>query len=397
MTERHEVVIVGGGIMGSTALLEFARRGVDALLLEDQPSFGGRDSSKTAGIIRTHYSNPEVVRMAIRGREIFREFPALTGRPPVLHEIGYVFLASDAALERARANIAMQRAEGAVVEELRPDALDRFAPNAGRDGIGGLFHEAASGYADPVPAAEGWIDAARRMGADARTGARVQSLVRRGGAVVGVAVDGVEIGAKAVVLAAGAWSRGLAATAGLDLPIRFSVEQELMLSVPSGDAPRASISNAVDAVYQHPELGRSVDPGRTAVLVGTGFPKEYPTGDPEQYPAQDALPELVAELRRRLAIRQPVLASAPVLEARLGLYDITPDWHPLLGPTEAASGLLLFTGGSGHGFKIAPAMAEMLAADYVGRPVEYADVRHFSFDRFARGEPFGQAYGGNRA
>ena len=86
-----------------------------------------------------------------------------------------------------------------------------------------------------------------------------------------------------------------------------------------------------------------------------------------------------------------------MLEARLGPYDITPDWHPLLGPTEQLPGLLLFTGGSGHGFKIAPTMAETLAADYVGRPVEYADVRHFSFDRFVRDETFGQAYGGNRA
>ena len=121
-------------------------------------------------------------------------------------------------------------------------------------------------------------------------------------------------------------------------------------------------------------------------------------GDPANYPAQDALPELVAELRHRLAIRQPVLAAAPLLEARLGLYDMTPDWHPLLGPTAQLAGLLLFTGGSGHGFKIAPAMAEMLAADYTGRPVEYADIRLFSLDRFAnRTSAFTSAYGGNRA
>ena len=73
MDERHHVVIVGGGIMGATTLYEFARRGVDAILLERDPGFGGRDSSKTAGIIRTHYSNPAVVRMAIRGRDAFRE------------------------------------------------------------------------------------------------------------------------------------------------------------------------------------------------------------------------------------------------------------------------------------------------------------------------------------
>src|SRR5258706_6823091 len=117
MDERHDVVIVGGGIMGATTLYEFARRGVDALLLEQDGAFGGRDSSKTAGIMRTHYSNPAVVRMAIRGQQVFREIARIASVEPVFREIGYVFLASPASLTRARENVAMQRDEGARVEE----------------------------------------------------------------------------------------------------------------------------------------------------------------------------------------------------------------------------------------------------------------------------------------
>ena len=163
--ERHDVVIVGGGIMGATALYEFARRGIDALLLEQDPEFGGRDSSKTAGIIRTHYSNPAVVRMAIRGREVFRLFPELTGRPAVLHDLGYAFLAPPDVVERARQNVEMQRGEGATVEELPPSAAERFAPGMDPGGIGAIFYEPGSGYVDPVPAAVGFIDAAVAMGA----------------------------------------------------------------------------------------------------------------------------------------------------------------------------------------------------------------------------------------
>ena len=122
MDERHDVVIVGGGIMGATTLYEFARRGVDAILLERDPELGGRDSSKTAGIMRTHYSNPAVVRMAIRGREAFRDIAGIAGVEPVLHAIGYVFLASPDTVERARDNVAMQREQGAEVEELPSSA-----------------------------------------------------------------------------------------------------------------------------------------------------------------------------------------------------------------------------------------------------------------------------------
>jgi sarcosine oxidase subunit beta len=395
--ERHDVVIVGGGIMGATTLYEFARRGVDALMLEAEPGFGGRDSSKTAGLIRTHYSNPAVVRMAIRGRDAFRDIAAEAGVPPVFQEIGYVFLASDESLERARANVEMQRGEGAEVEELPPSALERFAPGAATTGVAAIFHEPGSGYVDPVPAANAFIAAARARGASAQSGVLVRRVVAEHGRITGVETEDGRIGAERVVLAAGAWSQGLARGLGVDLPIEYSVEQELVLAVAEGSAPRASISNAVDAVYERPELGHAAGPGRAAVLVGTGFPKTYPTGDPDAYPSQDALPDLVAELRGRLAIRQPALATAEALEAKIGLYDITPDWHPLLGRVPDVEGLLLVTGGSGHGFKLAPAFAELVAADACGERIEYAEVGMFSLERFARGEVFVGAYGGNRA
>ncbi len=398
MDERHDVVIVGGGIMGATALYEFARRGVDALLLEQDTDFGGRDSSKTAGIMRTHYSNPAVVRMAIRSQVVFRDIATMAGVEPVFRQIGYAFLASPEALARARENVAMQRREGARVEELLPSALERFAPGASPDGIAAIFHEPDSGYTEPVPAAKAFIAAARARGASAQTGVHVRRLVTEHGATTGVETADGRIGARQVVLAAGAWSQGLARGVGVELPIEYSVEQELVLSVPEELAPRASISNAVDAVYERPELGRAAGGGRTAVLVGTGFPKSYPTGDPDAYPSQDALPELVAELRGRLGKRQPMLATAELVEAKIGLYDITPDWHPLLGRVAEVDGLLLLTGGSGHGFKLAPAFAELVAADACGETVDYADIGIFSVERFARGDSvFVSAYGGNRA
>jgi sarcosine oxidase subunit beta len=395
--ERHDVVIVGGGIMGATALYEFARRGVDALLLEQEPEFGGRDSSKTAGLMRTHYSNPAVVRMAIRGQQLFREIAGIADVSPVFRQIGYAFLSPADALQRARENVAMQREQGADVHELPATDLDRFVPGASPDGVAAIFYEPASGYVEPVPAAKAFISAAKERGAAAQSDTHVRRLVAEHGAVVGVETQDGRIGARQIVLAAGAWSQGLAAGVGVDLPIEYSVEQELVLSVPEAVAPRASISNAVDATYERPEIGRPAGEGRSAVLVGAGFPKSYPTGDPDAYPTQDALPDLVAELRGRLAIRQPQLATADVLEAKIGLYDITPDWHPLLGRVPSLDGLLLITGGSGHGFKLAPSFAELVAADACGEEIEYAEIAMFSLDRFARGETFASAYGGNRA
>ena len=82
---------------------------------------------------------------------------------------------------------------------------------------------------------------------------------------------------------------------------------------------------------------------------------------------------------------------------RVGLYDVTPDWHPLLGPVDGIEGLFLATGGSGHCFKLAPAIGELVAGAIIGKPVDYASVETFSLSRFAEARELGSSYGGNRA
>jgi glycine/D-amino acid oxidase-like deaminating enzyme len=82
---------------------------------------------------------------------------------------------------------------------------------------------------------------------------------------------------------------------------------------------------------------------------------------------------------------------------RVGLYDVTPDWHPILGPVEGLDGLFLATGGSGHCFKLGPAIGELVAGAVLGLQTGYADVRDFSLARFAEGREFRSTYGGNRA
>ena len=81
----------------------------------------------------------------------------------------------------------------------------------------------------------------------------------------------------------------------------------------------------------------------------------------------------------------------------VGLYDVTPDWHPLLGPVEGYEGLHLATGGSGHCFKLGPAIGELVAGGIIGKPTSYASVETFSLSRFAEGPGLDSSYGGNRA
>jgi glycine/D-amino acid oxidase-like deaminating enzyme len=136
--------------------------------------------------------------------------------------------------------------------------------------------------------------------------------------------------------------------------------------------------------------------GEAHLLVGRGFPKEYETADPASFDDEvDAAFE--RDVHGRVSARLPRLAGMRRAGGRVGLYDVTPDWHPILGSVEGLDGLFLATGGSGHCFKLAPAIGEMVAGEVLGLKTAYADIRSFSLSRFAEGREFRSTYGGNRA
>lgn len=395
MSVRCEVLVIGGGIMGAATAFELAKRGVDTILL-DRGDFGSGDTAKTAGVVRMNYTNPPVIRMALRARQILSSFSSHVGGPPVFSQVGYLFLVPADAIEKARQNAAVQVAESVEVAEVDTGGVQRYWPGISLDGVAAAYHEAKSGFAEPQPVVDGYIKSAQTKGARAWAGVSVSEIHNRNGRVVGAMTSKGDISARAVVVAAGAWSKRLAATCDIDLPIQFSLEQELIVSADPETAPTCCVSSLIDAIYLRPYPSARVPGSKVGILLGRGYPKEYESVDPDAVPA-NTTDEFETELRERVARRQPRLGKAAKVSSRAAVYDFTPDWHPILGPTEQAEGLLFATGGSGHGFKLGPAIGEMVASAYLKKPVAYAELGAYSLDRFVRGEVFTAAYGGNRA
>jgi glycine/D-amino acid oxidase-like deaminating enzyme len=370
-------IVVGGGIIGATTTWELARAGEDVLLLEAGRIASG-STGASAAIVRTHYSNPEVVRMAVRSREAFARAPELLGCEPFFDRRGWLFLVDEADAPLARENRRMQLAEGAPSDEVDPaDLLDGVST----EGVAYALYEPDSGFADPVAATRAYVDAARREGARVREGVVVDAVEPGRG----VRADGGLLEADTVVLAAGPWTSKLTAPLGLELPLETPREQEVVFE----GAVEHAVSSQVDRIYLRPD-------GAGRVLVGRGYPKTYEPVDPDGYDGSvDAGFE--ADVAERVARRLPRLAGARAVDGRTGLYDVTPDWHPILGGADGYEGLHLATGGSGHCFKLAPAIGELVAGGILGRPVDYADLRSFSLSRFAEGRMFRSTYGGNRA
>ena len=165
-------------------------------------------------------------------------------------------------------------------------------------------------------------------------------------------------------------------------------EQDTVWEARAGrELPSWSVSNSIDAIYIRPQ-------GDRRYIVGRGFPKEYEEVDENNY-KETPDDDFIADVQARLEHRIPAMQGARLVHAYTALYDVTPDWYPFVGPRADLAGYADFSGGSGHGFKIAPGIAEELAGWLLSGKVA-DDYRQLSHDRIGQGRLFVQSYGGNR-
>jgi sarcosine oxidase subunit beta len=384
---KYDAIVVGAGISGAATAYHLRKAGAKTLLIErGEPASGG--TGKSAAIVRQSYSTPLLVRLARASITMFENAKLELGQDAGFVQAGYCFVVSQDMLEGAKKNVAMQKSLGIVNEWSDGPGFAEHLPELNPDGIAGIVYEPHGGYADPVQATEAYVAAFRNAGGELRTRTPVRRLLREGHRITGVELDNGEMSGNVVVNAAGPWAKPLAESAGLPLPLRCVREQDTVWQIPAGRAvPKASISMGVDATYYRP-LGQ----GR--FIIGRGFPKEYVDVDPYNFKtAADG--DFIADVQTRVERRFPSFAGMKLIEAYAALYDVTPDWYPFVGPRAGIAGYADFSGGSGHGFKIAPAISHELAGWLLTGKVS-DDFRQFSHDRVAQGNLFVQSFGGNR-
>jgi len=383
---RFDYIVVGGGISGAATAYHLQKGGAKVLLVEKGDLAGG-GTGKSAAIVRQHYSTPLMARLARRSIALFEAMPSELGASGGFVRTGYHLLLSPTMLDAAVANVEMQRAVGvqtSLVPRTAWGSLDWLDP----DGVAGIVHEPDGGYADPVASVEAYAAAFQRAGGTLRTKTACRALIRSGDRVTGIVTDDGDVSAEGVVNAAGPWARFLAESAGLALEMRTVREQDTVWAARGGHpVPSGSVSNGVDAIYLRP-LGE----GR--FIVGRGFPKDYDDVDPYNYKttADDAF---VADVQSRLDRHLPGFAGARLIASYAALYDVSVDWYSYVGPRAGIVGYFDFSGGSGHGFKIAPAMAEELAA-WITTGRVAPDFAGLGYDRVKTGRLFRGSYGGNR-
>jgi glycine/D-amino acid oxidase-like deaminating enzyme len=272
--------------------------------------------------------------------------------------VGYLLAVAADQADGCAANVALGRSLGVRTELIPADRLHEIEPLLAADGLACGAWEPDSGLVDPVKVALAATVAAQMAGVRTMFGTPVRGLRVQGDKVTGVVTAEDDISAGTVVLAVGPWAPPLLADTGIDLGMRLHTLELSLLRRPPAVA---GLTTAVT----HAPSGLVARCGSGPFAVAVAYPAEAVAPDDPQDArvAADAEPRL----RSALAAGLPDMAAAEVINTIAGVYDVSPDWHPMLGPWPGLDGLYLAVGFSGHGLKLAPAVGEAVADDLAGR------------------------------
>jgi len=379
---RADVVIIGGGILGTATAFYASRAGLDTVVLEMRDGLGTLTTVASEECFRAQFSEPENVAMMKASIEVFENFPEVIGLPGYdisLHQQGYLFYAdAPEGPETLRARVEHQQSIGLDgVEFLSGDEVRRRFPWASPKVTAATYR-----------ARDGWLSAHEltygfAKGSDALFLLRTKAIGIEldGQGVVGVETNRGHISTRTVVIAAGPFSGRVAKFAGLELPLTILRRQKAIIGQDSAIPQDAPMTICVPSgAYWRPEVGGA------AIGWAEAIPEE--PGEPlENVPTDWAFPAIVIEEISRLApfwkevagrlTRDSVFPSA-------GHYTCTPDLKPILGPSPDVAGIFFNLGYSGHGLMAAPEGSRYVVAMITG-PMSDED-NPFSYQRFARGE-----------
>ena len=389
MKQTADVVIIGGGCMGASVAYHLALLGVrDVVLVEREATLGSGSTGRCAGGARLQFSHESNIRLSLESIALFERFEEEFDQPIDFRQDGYLFLLSRPETVAAfRRNVELQTRFGVPVEWLDADEAIRRSPGTRPDGIVAATFCGRDGIADPNSVTMGFAKAAQRLGVEVVRQADVIAIDTESSRVARVHTEQGRIETPVVVNAAGPWSRRIGVLAGVDVPVD-PVRRHIFIGDVPPDAEatpaeaRRSPSNRILTIdfdtsfYFHRES--------TGILFGMGDPDEPPGFD--QSVNWDFLEQVTPVAERRL----PVLADAGVSKAWAGLYEMTPDANPIIGPAPGLQGFYLITGFSGHGFQHSPAAGRILADMITGRDPGVTDLGPFRLDRFADGAGVGE-------
>jgi sarcosine oxidase subunit beta len=368
-----DIVIIGGGVMGASTLYHLAARGQKAVvLLESESFFGSGATGRCAGGVRYQFSTEINVMLSIESLPLIERFKEEIGQDVNYRQCGYLLVATnehDAAVFKH--NVELQNRLGVPTQLLSGDEVRKRLPLMKfDDALAGTFNQ-KDGLVDPNSVVMGYVSAAQRLGAKAYADAAVSAVRVSGGRVRGVETAQGTIEAPIVINAAGPWSAKIGEMAGVPMPITPIRRQMFTTNaMPQIPADFPFVIDFANSLYFHRE--------GEGLLVGMSNQNEKPGYD------QNVDEEFEMINFEAGMSRLPILERAQRASHWAGLYEVTPDAHPIFGRTPLG-GFFVVAGFSGHGFMHGPVSGKLMAELLLDGQFKTLDVSTLDYERFAEG------------
>lgn len=387
MGETSDAIVIGGGVIGLCCAQQLIEQGLTKVILLEKRFVGAGSSGKSGAILRQHYSHRTTIGMARQSLIYYRAFQERYG-----HDIGFkqtplIFLCHDDDSAALEANVALQTSLGVTTEILDPVQLRQLDRRAAFGDEVRAAYEPEAAYVDAGRTIHALASLCKNSGVDLRQDSAVTDVLLRGDRVCGVRIDGgVSIEAPVVINAGGPWAAILCRRLGLNLPLATIRPEQAYLMPPGEYGSEPFIyGDLLTGLYWKPE------PAGWTRIGKMSYDGDEQVTDPDNY-NEGVSDQFIESCRQGIAQRLPAYRNAVSWGGCGALYTVTPDAHALIGEVEQIRGFYLVAGFSGHGFKMAPAVGQGVAALVTGNDPGAFAPGFFAVDRFDKGHPIETAY-----
>ena len=370
-----QIVIIGGGVMGASTAYHLAQAGAkDVLLLERTAHLEDSATSRCAGGVRYQFATEVNIQLSKVSLPMLERFKDEIGIDPLYRQCGYFFVLTEHSdVEAFKVNVALQRTLGVETEWLDGDEVRHRLPLMQfQDALAGTLHE-KDGLADPSSVNMGYLDRARDLGVLELMETEVVGIDIENGHVAGVETNQGHVACEHVVNAAGPWAGEVGSYAGLEIPIQ-PIRRQMVTTTPLPAIPDdfPFVIDFAQSLYFHRE--------GEGLLTGMSNREQEPGFD------QRLDDDWEANALEAAMDRLPLLQTAGRLSGWAGLYEVTPDAHPIFGPT-SVDGFWIVAGFSGHGLMHGPVAGKLMSEFILEGHASTVDVSMLDLARFEEGRP----------
>lgn len=386
MAKTYDVIVIGGGIMGTSAAYQLANRGINVVLLEKNQLAAG-STGYTCGVIRQHYSVDTMARMAFRALQVWENFDEIVGGEVGFMRLGILWVAGKEHKKEFVENTKVLQSIGIRVDLLDVEAVREIAPYLDSEDVQIGIYEPDGAVADGSMACNAFATGARARGCVIRQGVGVTKIRLEAGRVVGVDTSDGPIDAPVVINTAGPWGAALVKSIGLEIPAEASRHQVVSFRQPADfeKSLHPAIADFINGFYTRSDTGGLSNVGSLEDDISDVVT------NPDSYNTK-ADRSFIEDMVERSSRRIPDLNRGSYQNGWAGMYTVTPDWRPIIDRVDDVPGLVVGLGFSGSGFKMGPVVGEMLADLALGEKTCPIDSSLFRLKRFDEGAQIDSDY-----